>query len=75
MVEKVTQCNEKLSRGEKKTIKALECYKFKKVLNVEKISFLKNNKIVFTIEKPEVLESSLFSNILILGEPKINNYS
>jgi len=62
------QSDEKMSRGEKRTRKALENFSYKKIQNVYKVVFQKSTNSTFVILKPDVFENSRNGSFLIFGE-------
>lgn len=61
---------EKQSRGERKTIKALEVFCFSKVNTISKVKIEKKNQI-WLIDGPEIYQSQNYNSLLIFGDAKI----
>mmetsp|Transcript_1101 Transcript_1101/g.2412 ORF Transcript_1101/g.2412 Transcript_1101/m.2412 type:complete len:93 (-) Transcript_1101:1366-1644(-) len=68
-------CEEKQSRGEKKTKKALEGFGFQKILDISRIRFQKTKNVVFVITQPEIFKSAIHGSFLIFGEARMENFS
>jgi|Transcript_27906 hypothetical protein len=62
-----------LSRGEKRTRKALENFSFDKMNGINHIRFRKSKNVNFSISRPEVFQSKTNDSFLIFGEAKIEN--
>jgi len=58
----------KISRGERRTLKAIENFSFKKLGNFRKVVFQKNFNSVFVIFHPRIYKNSKNGSFLIFGE-------
>ena len=65
---------EKQSRGERKTLKALEIFCFKKIDRIKKVKIGKK-KQVWIINSPEIYQSQNYGSFLIFGEAKVGKGS
>jgi nascent polypeptide-associated complex subunit alpha len=65
--------NEKKSRGENRTKKALKNFSFKKLNGFSQVFFQKSSKKIFLIYKPEIYKNLNNNLFLIFGEAKIEN--
>ena len=61
---------EKQSRGERKTMKALENFGFKITNKVTKVK-IEKKKQIWIIDNPEVYQSQNYNSLLIFGDAKI----
>ena len=61
---------EKQSRGEKRTLKVLENFNYKKIDQVTKVKIEKKRQI-WIINNPEIFQSQKHDSLLIFGEAKI----
>jgi hypothetical protein len=58
----------KISRGERRTLKAIENFSFKKLGKFRKVVFQKNFNSVFVIFNPRIYKNSKNGSFLIFGE-------
>lgn len=61
---------EKQSRGEKRTLKNLEIFNFKKISDITKVK-IEKKKQIWILNNPEVFQSQRYNSLLIFGEAKI----
>ena len=61
---------EKQSRGEKRTLKTLEIFSYKKIDDISKVK-IEKKKQIWIINNPEVFQSQRYNSFLIFGEAKI----
>jgi len=61
---------EKQSRGEKRTLKVLENFEYKKIEQVAKVKIEKKRQI-WIINNPEIFQSLKHGSLLVFGEAKI----
>mmetsp|Transcript_4360 Transcript_4360/g.8545 ORF Transcript_4360/g.8545 Transcript_4360/m.8545 type:complete len:91 (+) Transcript_4360:902-1174(+) len=60
--------DQKMSRGEKRTRKALEKFSYQKINGVYKVLFQKSINSMFVVLKPDVFKNSLNGSFLVFGE-------
>ena len=63
---------EKQSRGERRTIKALEVFSFKKIDKITKIK-IEKKKQVWIINNPEIFQSQNYGSLLVFGDAKVGD--
>ena len=61
---------EKQSRGEKRTLKVLENFEYKKIEHVAKVKIEKKRQI-WIVNNPEIFQSLKHGSFLVFGEAKI----
>ena len=62
--------SEKQSRGERRTLKALEIFCFKKIDKVDKVK-IEKKKQIWIINNPELFQSQDYGSLLIFGDAKV----
>ena len=67
-----SKVNERLSRGEKRMLKALEMFSFKKVEKIIKVR-IEKKKQSWLIKDPDIYHSQNYNSFLIFGDTKSNN--
>lgn len=65
---KETETGIKISRGEKRTLKAIENFSFNKLDGFQKVVFQKNFNSIFVIFHPSIYKNSKNGSFLIFGE-------
>jgi len=63
---------EKQSRGERRTIKALEVFSFKQIDKITKIK-IEKKKQVWIINNPEIFQSQNYGSLLVFGDAKVGD--
>lgn len=66
--------SEKQSRGERRTLKALEIFCFKKVDKVDKVK-IEKKKQIWLVSSPELFQSQDYRSLLIFGDAKVGKGS
>jgi len=63
---------EKQSRGERRTLKALEVFSFKQIDKIAKIK-IEKKKQIWIINNPEIFQSQNYGSLLIFGDAKVGD--
>jgi len=63
---------EKQSRGERRTLKALEFFSFKQIDKITKIK-IEKKKQVWIINNPEIFQSQNYGSLLVFGDAKVGD--
>jgi len=63
---------EKQSRGERRTLKALEFFSFKQIDKITKIK-IEKKKQVWIVNNPEIFQSQNYGSLLVFGDAKVGD--